>query len=207
MGLASRLLVPWVLPTGACTASKCGGGNAASFSTVNIGYLRSDGKWICQYSALFIVMNEVGEVVTWQFTKTKSFSEVENLLKQFNKRNIGLNGTITTIYIDDCCNWRGKLQNLLGNVDVKLDLFHAIQRVTKSLSKKHKYYRPCLKHLRLILRDRDEGDIQQIRRKTTPTPDKILKNIDDFISTWEKVEFNGILTDKCLKELRNLKVM
>ena len=171
----------------------------------NIGYLRSDGKWICQYSALFIVMNEVGEVVTWQFTKTKSFSEVENLLKQFNKRNIGLNGTITTIYIDDCCNWRGKLQNLLGNVDVKLDLFHAIQRVTKSLSKKHKYYHPCLKQLRLILRDRDEGDIQQIRRKTTPTPDKILKNIDDFISTWEKVEFNGILTDKCLKELRNLK--
>lgn len=36
----------------------------------NIGYLRSDGKWVTLYESIFIVLNEEGVVVAWQFTKT-----------------------------------------------------------------------------------------------------------------------------------------
>ena len=35
----------------------------------NIGYLQDDGKWITQYSSVFIVLNEKGEVVAWQLTR------------------------------------------------------------------------------------------------------------------------------------------
>ena len=32
----------------------------------NIGYLRKDGKWITQYGSIFIVLNDLGQVLTWQ---------------------------------------------------------------------------------------------------------------------------------------------
>ena len=35
----------------------------------NVGYLRSDGKWITEHSSLFIVLNEKG-VVAWQLTQS-----------------------------------------------------------------------------------------------------------------------------------------
>ena len=42
----------------------------------NIGYLRPDGRWVTQYGSVFIVLNEEGEVVTWQFTNSTSIDEV-----------------------------------------------------------------------------------------------------------------------------------
>uniref|UniRef100_A0A1X7URG2 Uncharacterized protein n=1 Tax=Amphimedon queenslandica TaxID=400682 RepID=A0A1X7URG2_AMPQE len=96
----------------------------------NIGYQRTDGKWVTQYKALFI--NEDGQVLSWQFTKTKSFEDVKTLILQVSKRMTALNKNISTIYIDDCCSWRQLLQSSLGyEVNVKLDLFHAVQRITK----------------------------------------------------------------------------
>ena len=32
----------------------------------NIGYLREDQKWITEYDGLFLVLNDRGQVVTWQ---------------------------------------------------------------------------------------------------------------------------------------------
>ncbi len=40
--------------------------------SANIGYFRSDHKWITQYNSLFIIMNELGQVLSWQFTKSES---------------------------------------------------------------------------------------------------------------------------------------
>ena len=37
-----------------------------------------------------------------------------------------------TIFVDDCCKVRSKLQQIFPNVLVKLDLFHAIQSHLKS---------------------------------------------------------------------------
>lgn len=45
----------------------------------NIGYLRSDGRWVTQYNSVFFVMNQVGQVMGWQFTKTVSMDEVKPL--------------------------------------------------------------------------------------------------------------------------------
>lgn len=79
----------------------------------NLGYQRSDGKWVTQYKALFLILNEDGQVLSWQFTKTKSFDEVKILIVQVCKRVFGLRRNVSTIYIDDCCNWRQKLQSSL----------------------------------------------------------------------------------------------
>ena len=45
----------------------------------NIGYLRSDGKWVTQYNSVFIVMNQDGQVMGWQFTKTTGMDELKQL--------------------------------------------------------------------------------------------------------------------------------
>lgn len=169
----------------------------------NIGYLRADGRWVTQYSALFIVLNENGKVMTWQFTKTKSYEEIQPLLRQLLRRIHSLDSSINTIYIDDCCSWRPKLQQCFGSgVAVKLDLFHAVQRVTKCLSKKHRHYYSCMKQLKLMFRD--DGDVQEIRIRDTPAPEQILRNIDSFIESWS-VPHSDILTQKALKEIDNLK--
>ena len=99
----------------------------------NIGYLREDGKWVAQYDSLFLVINEAGKIVTWQLTKGTSFSQIEALLSNLHKRS----QNIKTVYIDDCCKLRRKIQSILGTeVVVKLDLFHAVQRITKTLNRK-----------------------------------------------------------------------
>ena len=39
----------------------------------NIRYFRSDKKWTTQNNPVFIVLNELGQVLTWKFTKTETY--------------------------------------------------------------------------------------------------------------------------------------
>ena len=95
---------------------------------MNIGYLREDSKWISQYDGLFIGNGQVS-------TKGTSFAHVKSLLQDLLKRP---HQQIKTIYVDGCCKLRAKIKSVFGpNIMVKLDLFHAVQRITKTLSKKH----------------------------------------------------------------------
>ena len=101
----------------------------------NIGYSREDKKWLPQYVSLFLVMNENGKIVTWKLTKKTSIDQVEFLLRDLKQRS----PNIATVYIDDCCKLRNKIQSVLGKeVVVKLDLFHATHRITKTLHKRCK---------------------------------------------------------------------
>jgi len=55
------------------------------------------------------------------------------------------------VYIDDCCKLRGKITALLGtHVSVKLDLFHAVKRITATLHKNHPRIHQCTDDLRLV---------------------------------------------------------
>ena len=45
----------------------------------NIGYQR-ESSWITQYNSAFIVLNEKGQVLSWQLTTSTSLDEVEQLL-------------------------------------------------------------------------------------------------------------------------------
>ena len=151
----------------------------------NIGYLREDSKWINEYDSLFIVLNDKGQVLTWQLTKQTSFGHVTPLLQDLFERS---QSCIKTVYIDDCCKLRGKLATVLGpGVAVKLDLFHGVQRVTKTLSRKHthKLTQRCMQDLRLVFRQ--DGDSSERRMCTTPTPQVMMTKMDSFITKWKDV--------------------
>ena len=69
---------------------------------------------------------------------------------------------------------------------MKLDLFHAVQRITKTISKKHAHAMQCFKELSLVFRK--DGDIGDKRLFSTPQPDQLEKNLDKFIQKWQKTD-------------------
>lgn len=118
----------------------------------NIGYPRADGKWIPQYDSLFIVMNEDGLILTW-LTRGTTYAEVVYLLENLKCRS----ETIRVVYVDDCCKHRTKIHSVFGqDVSVKLHLFHATQRITRTLQKSNDKFHNCVQDLRLVFWE--EGD-------------------------------------------------
>ena len=173
----------------------------------NIGYLRSDGKWVTLYSSILIILNKIGQVVGWQFTKTNSMDEVKPLLKSINERIQDAEKGQFTIYIDNCCQNLAKLKAIFGNeINVKLDLFHAVQRVTRVLSKRHILFLPCLNDFKMVFRELH--DISSSRSSATPDSKQMLSNLENFVTKWENSEHDGckILTMKVLDQINALKV-
>lgn len=168
----------------------------------NIGYFRSDRKWISQYEAVFIVMNEKGEVITWQFTKTKGYDEIALLLKKLKQRVASQGSKITYIDLDDCCHLRDKLCQTFGAITVRLDLFHAVQRLTRCIVKKHKQAYTCLQQLKMVFRE--DGDIQTDRAKPTPSPEIMLQKLNGFCEYWSN-NGDNVLRPSFYQEVRKLK--
>ena len=122
--------------------------------TANIGYLRADGRWITQYNSLFIVLNNIGKVIAWQFTRTTSIDECEDLLFALKDRCTWLGQPVMEVYVDNCCQSRNKLQLIFGqDTRVCLDIFHAAQRITKTISKRHPLCQSIMKDIKLLFRD------------------------------------------------------
>ena len=131
-------------------------------------------------------MNEVGQVIAWQLTKSMSLDEVELLLKNLANR-LGMHHGSSSelpIYIDNCCLLRDKLTGIMGShISVKLDLFHAVQRITRTLSKKHPFFFQCMADLKLVFRQPSDLGLSRM----LPTPDKgvIDTNLENFLRKWE----------------------
>ena len=71
-------------------------------SACNIGYKRAqDGAWINQYNSIFCILNEQGEIINWQFTKSECFDEVKIMFMNIKQRSKD-NG-LKLICIDNCC--------------------------------------------------------------------------------------------------------
>jgi hypothetical protein len=123
-------------------------------SVSNIGYHRqSDGKWITLYKGFFIIGNENGQPIQWQFTKTESYEEVSNAFLQLAKRFSRQKKQLKGIYTDTCCKWAANFEKVFPGVPVKLDLFHAVQRFPESIRKKRQYHAQLARDYSLILRD------------------------------------------------------
>ena len=113
-------------------------------SVCNIGYARSeDGKWINQYNSVFCVLNEKGEVISWQFTASEGFEEVKELFVEL-KNGLQPDG-VNIIFIDNCCKWNQLLKAIFSATNVKQDLFHAVERFCKTLKKKIHIIENCLR--------------------------------------------------------------
>ena len=127
------------------------------------------------------MLNDKGQVLTWQLTKGSSIAEVAMLLQSLDKRP---SDKLKTVYVDDCCKLQNKIKNIFGpHVSVKLDLFHAVQRITKTIPKKHVHASQFLKELSLVFRS--EEDCGDKRLFPTPSAEKLLENLDKFMTKWQ----------------------
>ena len=89
---------------------------------------------------------------------------------------------------------------------MKLDIFHAVQRVTKTLPKKHLLMKDCVRELQFVFRC--DGDSGKDRLAETLPPDVISMKLDAFIKEWEnRSDSQGvkIFKLKTFHALNNLK--
>lgn len=85
---------------------------------------------MAEYSSAFFVINELGQVICWQLTKSTSIDEVSSLLKKMKDRLSPDSLKDMLIFVDNCCSLKGKLTHLFGpDISIKLDLFYAVQRL------------------------------------------------------------------------------
>ena len=172
----------------------------------------SQGVWVKQFDSLFTVLNEKGQVLTWRLTRGTSFEKVKSTIQNLKKR-LDSNGIkVTSIYIDNCCQWRNLLQNVFGEeVCVKLDLFHAVQRIVSKIPKRGEKG-SVIKDLRRRLKDelklvfRDPSDLGKVQTKSPPSK-QTMENLEQFFTKWNGVESDGevILTQAAKKEIEHLK--
>ena len=69
----------------------------------HVGVIREDGKFVGQFQNVFIGVNEIGEVLTWRFTKTTSLLEIIDMLKELKARHDRAGKKLKMIIVDDCC--------------------------------------------------------------------------------------------------------
>ena len=141
-------------------------------------------------------MNEVGQVIAWQLTKSPAIAEVELLLKKLTAR---LQCPQLLVYIDNCCSLRDKLVVIMGkDIIVKLDLFRAVQRITRAMPKKHPFFMQCMADLKLVFRQ--PNDLR------AANSEQALTNLDAFVFKWEKCAYQewNIITDKTIKQVSAL---
>ena len=73
-------------------------------------------------------MNEKGQIVTWQLTQTQGFENIRLLLQQLFWRISSQGKIVKEFYINNCCHWKKKLQEVFwANLVVKLDIFQVIK--------------------------------------------------------------------------------
>ena len=166
-----------------------------------------DHRWITQFSALFCVLNGNGQVVTWKLTKNMTFTNVEDQLLSLKERLQMQGKNLTEFFIDNCCSWRNKLQEVFGaHLSVKLDLFHAVKRISDKIPKRHPLRNDCMRELSTVFRDpQDRGET---RLMDTPDPSILIGQSNRFLQKWDKVEYKGwkVLSPSAIKEAQNLKL-
>lgn len=95
-------------------------------------------------------------VIHWRFTRGESFEEARDLFielrSRYNYKNILCQG----IVIDNCCKWKGMLTGIFHNIQVKLDLFHAVQRFQRTLSSDVRFRSGICRAYGLVFRSADD---------------------------------------------------
>ena len=169
----------------------------------NIGLVReTDNAFVTQFQQLFICLNKLGEVVAWRLTKTTTFSEIEDILVEVQEKNSLRGTTVDLVCVDDCCRVRNKYNQVFPNVAVKLDLFHACQRITKTFSRNNALYNDVTKEFVQIFRD--DSDQGKTHLKNTPSKEKIERNLNSFMDRWSNIP-QSPLTNATFTEVTNLR--
>ena len=116
-------------------------------------------------------------------TKSEKFDEIRHLLLEIKKRLEKDSNKLEGVVIDNCCNWNDKILSVFTHLSgVKLDLFHAIQRVTSKIPKKTPKRALFSRLLGQVFRQL--GDIGCKRTKPTPDPQTLMRNLGRLERHW-----------------------
>ena len=140
-------------------------------------------------------------------TKGIAMEYVEDIMHALYRRLQGQGVTLQEFYVDNCCALRLKLQSIFGSqLKVYLDIFHAVQRITKKIPKRHPYHSECIKCLSLVFRD--PSDHGSTRTMSTPATDVLETQLLNFKSSWENIKHNDkpILPPAAVREIQSLLV-
>ena len=135
------------------------------------GHREQDKKFIKSYKKLFIALNEEGAVVAWELTNSTLQDEIQPVLKEFKFKL--KNNQISYIYTDTCCGFKKVYEQCFPVVSIKLDLFHATQRVTKTLPDKK--FREAIDFLRCFGLVLGIVLIQEIQEIKSPRTQQLLR--------------------------------
>jgi len=179
--------------------------------SANIGYWKNK-QWVKLYNSVFIVMNEHNKVLAWQLARGTSIDTVKTLLTGLNERHQNAKKEPEGFIIDNCCSVKNKINAIFGStVAIKrLDLFHALKRILDQILRKgvttemRGVRHVMIKNLRLCFRD--DNDFGQSRKRATPLPDKMEKNLQDFLKKWSAELLNDIrvLPDRAIAKINKV---
>ena len=113
----------------------------------------------------------------------------------------------------NCCHWRSKLTSTFPDIAIKLDTFHAIQRVVSKIPKKKGCSEALTRQLRRKMIDsfkliiRDPADKGNKRTMPTSSPEVILNSIESFINQWSTMVHDSVplLPASAIREIEKLK--
>ena len=138
----------------------------------------------------------MSEKASWKLCKGTGFHEVDNLLCLLKTRLRHHGCDVQHFYTDNCCHWRAKLNSIFQGCALKLDPFHAIQRVTSKIPKRGKRGSPShrlrsrvAKDFRLYLGE--AGDHGKERTMPTTSQECMVGNTERFKKQREGVEYEG----------------
>lgn len=108
-----------------------------------------------------------------------SLEEIKNLLVGLEEN---LSNGLNRILVDDCCKVRTMYQSVFPEVEVKLDLFHAVQRVTKVIPKGFEFSKRLAKDFGIIFQQ--NGDCGEVQKMSTPSPPVLVENLYNLRKRW-----------------------
>ena len=151
----------------------------------HIGIIRgSDSVFVPQLQNLCVGLNENGEVVMWRLTTSTSCDEIDDLVLDFKERLTISGDTLEMIVVDDCCHVKNFYHRFFPHVSVKLDIFHAVQRIIKTLRKGTVESHKFSKEVGLVFRK--DGDVGEDRMFPTPDPECIESNLEQLLFKWKR---------------------
>lgn len=69
----------------------------------------------------------------WRLTRTTDCNEIDDLVLDFKERMTASGETLDMILVDDCCHVRNFYHRYFPQASVNLDIFHAVQRIVKTM--------------------------------------------------------------------------
>ena len=140
---------------------------------------QDDGKFLRQFENVFLALNENGEVMAWRFTKSTSFSEILDLLKDLKCRLDKAGVSLEMVLVDDCCHVKNLYEQIFPGAKIRLDLFHACMRIVQTIPKGNSFGTKFSNELSLIFRQ--DGDLGDERKMPTACPIDIEANLERLL--------------------------